>query len=298
MKCFGILDQGRQAGAGVLAGWVAIAVYGSRGLLAISLDRRVHGSPRGLLVGRDGVRDDGYGLRFDASYVVRRLDCRIAAERLPRVDPVRLPTDHRRLQVRDADLAETELDGPLQEVSVGVDANGRAGIARAVEDQLGDLRLIRGSGPDRHLAVHVDRGGVVQLLVTGETIDGLLQEAGVLVIQLQPGHHGIRTRNRFLDSWKADVFLDLVPDRPRTDPEHHVRVRLADLDRLITGERLAREDRRTLDQQVTVPGEAETGPDKQLMSVGRDDLAQSATELHAVQGVPRRLVGANLRCLG
>src|SRR5271157_5314522 len=285
MKSLGILDQGRQAGAGVLAGWLAIAVGGSRGFVAVALDRCAHGSPRGLVVSRDGVRDDGYGLRFDADDVVSRLDCRIAAEGLPRVDPGRLPTDHRRLHVRDADLAEAELNSSLQEVSVGVDADRRAGIARTIEDQFGDLRLIRASGPDRHLAVHVERGGAVQLLVSGETIDGLLQEAGVLVIQLQPGHHGIRPGNRFLDSWKAGVFLDLVPDRPWPDLENHVAVRLADLNGLLAVEGLAREDRRTLDQQVAVPGEAEPRPHEELMAVGRDDLVNGAPELHAVQGI-------------
>ena len=36
MKSLGILDQGRQAGAGVIAGWVAIAVRGSRGFVAVA----------------------------------------------------------------------------------------------------------------------------------------------------------------------------------------------------------------------------------------------------------------------
>ena len=39
MKRLGILDQGRQAGAGVIAFCVAIAIRKSRGLVAVALDR-------------------------------------------------------------------------------------------------------------------------------------------------------------------------------------------------------------------------------------------------------------------
>ena len=53
-------------------------------------------------------------MRFDADDVLGRLDRRIAAERLPGVDPVLFPTDHRRLHVRDADLAEAELESPAR----------------------------------------------------------------------------------------------------------------------------------------------------------------------------------------
>ena len=120
----------------------------------------------------------------------------------------------------------------------------------------------------------------------GRRSRAVLQEAGILGIQLDPRGHCIRGRDRFLDSWKAGVLLDLVPDRPGTDPENHVGVRLADLDGLVVVEGLAGEDRRTLDQEVAVPGEAEAGPDEQLMAVGRDDLVHRATELHAVQGIP------------
>ena len=62
--------------------------------------------------------------------------------------------------------------------------------------------------------------------------------------------------------------------------------------------RLASEDRRTSDQQVFVPGDFETGPDEQLVTVGRDDLLIGATELNAIQGVPSGLFGTDLRRLG
>ena len=64
---------------------------------------------------------------------------------------------------------------------------------------------------------------------------------------------------------------------------------------LIVGEGLAGEDRRTLDEQIAVPGEAEPGPDKELVAVGGDDLVHRATELHAVQGVPGRCQPCRLR---
>ena len=51
-----------------------------------------------------------------------------------------------------------------------------------------------------------------------------------------------------------------------------MRVRLADLNVVVAVKAFAREDRRTLDQKVAVPGECKAGPDKQLMAVRCDDL--------------------------
>ena len=101
--------------------------------------RCAHGSPRGLGLGRDAVRDDSFGARFDADDDLGRLDRRITPQWLPGVDPVKFMTHQWRLDVRDANLAETELDGPLQELSVRVDADRRTAVAGPVEHQLGDL---------------------------------------------------------------------------------------------------------------------------------------------------------------
>jgi hypothetical protein len=67
------------------------------------------------------------------------VDGRITAQWLPGVDPVHFRSDQWRLDVRDANLAETELDGPLQGLSVRFDADRRTAVAGPVEHKLGDL---------------------------------------------------------------------------------------------------------------------------------------------------------------
>ncbi len=78
ISVIGPMDQACQAGALVITGWVAMAARGSRGIVAVALDRCAHGSPPGLVVGSD----DGFGVGCNVDNFVSRLDCSIAADPL------------------------------------------------------------------------------------------------------------------------------------------------------------------------------------------------------------------------
>ena len=164
----GLLDQGRQARAGLLGAggadglgrprrragcgprpavagsWPFLDRVRSWVLLVVSVRVATRPSPP---VGR--ARLDAGHARRPARAPSRRS---AAARRRPR----RVPADERRLDAGEADLGEAQPQRPLQERAVGAEADRRAGVARPAEHQLGDLVA---AGPARSPARPPCRSG-------------------------------------------------------------------------------------------------------------------------------------------
>ncbi len=114
--------------------------------------------------------------------------------------------------------------------------------------------------------------GLFSSVAPRQAIEGRLEEACILSVEPKSSRQGVLIGEQFLDARKSRVLPDFVERRPGADAKHDMRVSLADTDWPIARKHLAREDGRAFDEQIAVPGEAESGPHQDLVTVAGNDL--------------------------